>query len=505
MQVKKLSVEHLGCRGILVLALCFLFLAPAAAQELLNYPLDTINGEEVYKYRVERSIGLYRIGVNFNVSQSDIIRLNPQLRERGLHFDELLYIPTGRKVGEKPKVESQEVLPSTPVKVEETKPVVADKTKVESEKPKVESQPAKEEASVAVVEAFVPDTVVAVQDTVAAPVVETLDSIVDGRRVIEIALMLPFESQQTKRSATAARMLEFYQGALLALHESQNDSLLYRLRVYDVERSERRVKALCDSTELDHIQAVLGVVYPIQIKVMSQWCEAHKVPLFLPFCDNMDLKGHPQIYQFNSSDAEEAQVLTRWIQAQDTNMHCVMIETKEADVTNSTRALRKEMKAQGVSYTSLPMRDLLNDSAAYALIPEKENLIIVHSDRIQQVRALLPHLMTLQTVGYRLRLMSQYSWQKENIDMPQVYASKFTTDSTDMSGYNALWSQYFVNEHVSETPRYDLLGYDLMREIVHILNREPGESGLQSPIYWEAETEQDGWQNTYINIVEVER
>ena len=151
------------------------------------------------------------------------------------------------------------------------------------------------------------------------------------------------------------------------------------------------------------------------------------------------------------------------------------------------------------------MRDLLNDSAAYALIPEKENLIIVHSDRIQQVRALLPHLMTLQTVGYRLRLMSQYSWQKENIDMPQVYASKFTTDSTDMSGYNALWSQYFVNEHVSETPRYDLLGYDLMREIVHILNREPGESGLQSPIYWEAETEQDGWQNTYINIVEVER
>ena len=31
------------------------------AQELKEYPLDTINGEEVYKYRVERSIGLYRI------------------------------------------------------------------------------------------------------------------------------------------------------------------------------------------------------------------------------------------------------------------------------------------------------------------------------------------------------------------------------------------------------------------------------------------------------------
>ena len=66
MQVKKFSVERLGFRGFFILALCFLFLVPATAQELLNYPLDTVNGEEVYRYRVERSIGLYRIGVNFN-------------------------------------------------------------------------------------------------------------------------------------------------------------------------------------------------------------------------------------------------------------------------------------------------------------------------------------------------------------------------------------------------------------------------------------------------------
>ncbi|MBQ5379557.1 MAG: hypothetical protein IIU10_05030, partial [Paludibacteraceae bacterium] len=70
----------------------------AQEQELLNYPLDTINGEEVYRYNVERSVGLYRIGVTFNVAQSDIIRLNPQLRERGLLYGELLYLPTGRPV-----------------------------------------------------------------------------------------------------------------------------------------------------------------------------------------------------------------------------------------------------------------------------------------------------------------------------------------------------------------------------------------------------------------------
>lgn len=460
------------------------------AQELKDYPLDTINGEEVYKYRVEKSIGLYRIGVNFDVPQNDIIRLNPQLRERGLHYDELLLIPTKRKI--EPKKAEEPKPAEEPKQVEKVEPV-ADVQKAEEVLPS-------EEPQVVPVMAEQPE-IPAVVDTIVPQEEVTLDSVVDGRRVVEIALMLPFESQQTKRSATAARMLEFYQGALLALHDMQNDSLLYRLRVYDVERSDRRVKALCDSTELDHVKAVLGVVYPIQIKVMAQWCQAHKVPLFLPFCDNMELKGHPQIYQFNSSDSEEAQALTRWIQTQDSAIHCVVIEAKEAEISNSTRALRKEMKAQGISYASLPMRDLMNDSAAYAMDTAKENLIIVHSDRIQHVRVLLPYLLNLQEAGYRLRLMGQYSWQKENIALPQVYASKFSTDSTDMSTYNALWNQYFINEHVSETPRYDLLGYDLMREIVHILNREPGESGLQSPIYWEAETELDGWQNTYINIV----
>ena len=64
-------------KAIIIFALCSLFFVPTKAQEVLNYPLDTINGEEVYKYQVEKSIGLYRIGVNFNVSQGDIIRLNP--------------------------------------------------------------------------------------------------------------------------------------------------------------------------------------------------------------------------------------------------------------------------------------------------------------------------------------------------------------------------------------------------------------------------------------------
>lgn len=444
-------------KAIIIFALCSLFFVPTKAQELLNYPLDTINGEEVYKYQVEKSIGLYRIGVNFNVSQSDIIRLNPQLRERGLHFAETLLIPTGRKVEKKAPI-----IPNTPIDT-----IVRDTVIPE-----------------------VQDTVI-LQDTV---VVEP-----DTRRVIELALMLPFESQQTKRSGNAERMLEFYQGALLALHDRQNDSTLYRLHVYDSERSERRVQALCDSTELDSVRAILGLVYPIQIERMSSWCAAHQVPLFVPFSDDIDLATHPFVMQFNANARQEADSLCAWLEARKEDLHIVTTEVKDSELAAPIRTLRKQLKARDIAHKSVPLHDLLNDSAAHALDIEKENIIILHSDRYQQVRMILPHLITLRNAGYKIRLVSQYAWQKEHIELPQLYTSMFTQNE-GREAYDALWQASYKNEHVSLSPRYDLLGYDLMQALIAWLEGNQEYKGLQSTIEWK-QMQQGGYQNACVGVI----
>ena len=448
-------------KGYWLLVIVFLLspityhLSPLQAQDLLNYPLDTINGEEVYKYQVEKSIGLYRIGVNFNVSQSEIIRLNPQLRERGLHFAETLLIPTGRKVEEKKAVRDTVI----PEYRDTVIPVIQDTV-------------------------LQKDTVVAEPDT---------------RRVIELALMLPFESQQTKRSGNAERMMEFYQGALLALHDRQNDSTLYRLRVYDTERSERRVQALCDSTELDSVRAILGLVYPIQIERMSSWCAAHQVPLFVPFSDDIDLATHPFVMQFNANAKQEADSLCAWLEARREEIHIVTTEVKESDLAAPIRTLRKQLKARDIAYTAVPLHDLLNDSAAHALDIEKENIIILHSDRYQQVRIILPHLMTLRKAGYTIRLVSQYAWQKEHIELPQLYTSMFTQNE-GREAYDALWQESYKNEHVSLSPRYDLLGYDLMQALIGWLEGEPAHKGLQSAIEWK-QMQQGGYQNACVGVI----
>lgn len=467
---------------VIGLALCTLFFVQAKAQELLDYPLDTINGEEVYRYEVERSVGLYRIGVNFNVPQSEIIRLNPQLRERGLHYGEVLYLPTGRPVNAKPTKSTLKPKPA----IVETEPVVVSTVITET--------PVVAEAPLTPVAPIVTDTLTITETP------DTTDTVLDNRRIVELALMLPFESHQTKRSANAERMLEFYQGALIAMYELQNDSTKYRLRVYDTERSETRVGALCDSTEMDSVRGILGLVYPIQIERVAAWSEVHQVPTLLPFCDNTDLNNRSHLLQFNSTDRQEADSLCRWIKAQDSTIHCAFVEAQESELSGSIRTLRQRMDAHQIVYSNIALQDLLADSVAYALDSVNENLIILHSDRYQNVRTLIPHLLKLQQAGFRIRIVSQYSWQKENILLPQVYTSVFTGDR-DREAYEQLWATYFGSEHVSEAPRYDLLGYDLMRCLVAWINGEKAYNGLQSSIYWNQANETSGWQNANVRIV----
>ena len=464
-------------RSILVLCLLSFSAAvfcPLQAQELLNYPLDTVNGVEVYRYQVEKSIGLYRVGVNFHVTQEEIIRWNPQLENRGLHYGETLLLPTGRPV------------------VKETKPTVIETT--------VKEVPAQQEKEKPVE----PTPVVApiVEETVQpAPAPAESTPAVDNTKFIqpiELALMLPFESQQTKQSGNAERMLEFYQGALIALNEMQNDSVHFRLRVFDTGRSERVVNELCDSTVLDQVQGVLGLVYPIQIERMAAWSAAHQVPLLVPFSAEEEIAQKPYVLQFNSMDKQQADSICAWIKTRDA--HCVALEVRAADMSEYARTMRKQMQAHQIKYSAMALRDLLNDSVTYALDTEKENIILLHSDKYQHIRMLLPHLEKLQQAGYRIRIIGQYSWIKENITIPQVYTSMFTAKG-NREAYDALWSTYFNTEHASDAPRYDLLGYDLMKALVAWIDNKKTFEGLQSSIRW-TQIGEGGWQNNAVSIVE---
>ena len=173
-------------KGLLIFAILLAQWCIATAQELLPYPIDTIQGQAVYRYEVEKSIGLYRISVNFSVSQEDIIRWNPELKERGLHYGETLYIPVAGKTVPAVKHSSEPAIPVTlPAKEPEEAVVVAAPEKTQPVSEPV-TLPAKENKPVLVLEEVHEDTLPAApvsvqEDTSAIHIALQTDTLRDIR------------------------------------------------------------------------------------------------------------------------------------------------------------------------------------------------------------------------------------------------------------------------------------------------------------------------------------
>ena len=79
--------------SIIYLFVCISTSAYSANDSILNYPIDTINGQALYRYAVQKGEGLYRVSLKFGLTQDEIMRQNPNIKADGLKLGQVLHIP----------------------------------------------------------------------------------------------------------------------------------------------------------------------------------------------------------------------------------------------------------------------------------------------------------------------------------------------------------------------------------------------------------------------------
>ena len=460
------------------------------AQE--TWPVDTIDGQAVYKYRVPRSIGLYRVSVTFNVTQEEIIKWNPQLKERGLHYDEIINVPVNDK--------NKQFLPE-----ELTKPQPAPEPEVSSQQSEVSSQPeeisSQPEEPVLAVAPELQDSVIA-QDSVVLAAAEDSVALTAAEDTvppsIKIALLLPLQVGQ--HDAASQRFVDFYEGCLLALHDVQANQK-FDLYVYDTGKNEDKIQSLIADSSLKQMDAIIGPAYPNQVAALAPIVLEDSILTVVPFTDRVpDIINNPFLMQFNPRPQSQAAAVGTYLESRKDSVNMVFVDGREADIPYFIRELRQQVYNRGISYTRTSIKDILADSLFKALKDSVENILVFNSEKFSNLQVLLPHVI-IGKGDRQVTLFSQYSWQKERIILPQIYTSVFATDlPADQTEYDTLYATYFKHEHASELPRFDLLGYDLMRQLVAFLEGKEY-FGLQSDIRFERVNEFGGFINTHVQIV----
>ena len=261
------------------------------------------------------------------------------------------------------------------------------------------------------------------------------------------------------------------------------------------------VKRLIGDSTLHQMDAIIGPAYPAQVGPIAHLAQEDSVLTLIPFTDNVpDIQTNPFLLQFNPDAQREAKALADYLAPDKKKINCVFVESKEAETPAGIQTLQRELIARGISHTKATMHQILADSLFLSLKDSVENILVFGTEKFGNLQILIPHIMSGRA-GRKVTLYSRYSWQKENINMPQIYTSIFATaEPVDLTHYDQIFAQYFKHEHASSLPRYDLLGYDLMRKLIAQLKGKEY-FGLQSDINFERVGEDGGAVNTQIQII----
>ncbi len=485
-------------KEIYILIMLMAWMMPAKA-ELLDYPLDTIEGKVYYRYTVERSIGLYRISLNFGVTQEDILKANPHLQHQGLRFEEVILIPVGDEVMREEGDEAMRQEKKRDTKDRRRKRLVLFDDDTPVRKANVEVKQ-KSDTVVAIDTALVGDSVVAAKPFV-------IDS-----TTIRLALMLPLHADAVKREKNMERFYDFYAGALIAIYEAQAAGQTLEVFTYDIGKTIGRTKEILQQhPELHDMDAIIGPAYSQQVAMVVDSLREDSIPIVIPFLSRVEaIASNPNLLKFNPSEQIEADTVARYLAAKGGEVNCVVVKAKEGEVVpSSIKALHEALQREGVPMSHVSLRALLTDSLNGEFKSDKENILIFNTERYANLQTVMPHIEKISE-QYRITLYSHYSWQEEEIALPQLYVSVFAQEPRVSERYQELYDTYFAHELSSLHPRYDLLGYDLTNQLLHMLREErkaEGKAnagiweGVQSHIQYRQTTPEGGYENHIIHII----
>ena len=440
------------------------------------------------------------------MSQESILQANPELRERGLRYEEVILVPTNLVVmPKKAKPEKIEKVQAIEIPVERASLEVREQKEEVRELTKAVLQ------EVAFTDLSMPEVdtnVVPVQDTVSAKIYSD---------TIRLAYLLPLQAEIVQRTPMMDRFYDFYAGSLLALRHhnaTETDGLgnthttYYEVQTYDVGKDMHLINQLLDSNALAQTHAIIGPAYYNQVKAVSEYAKEHQIPVMVPFLPSVpDITTNKYLLKFNAYEEIQINAMMAYLDTlrSETNIVLVDAYANASDYPAGIRKLRDSIASRHLPTTHTTIRQILADSVGVALKDSVENILLFHSERYSNVQLLMPYLLSGKR-GKRLTLLSQYAWQGERILLPQLFVSVFRSpDNEALERYNQDFAQYFGHTLSSTQPRYDLLGYDLTSYLLDALRdgtfhvQETLYDGLQSSLLF-TQIEDGGYENTHVII-----
>ena len=370
---------------------------------------------------VNKDESLYKIATKYEVTPEEIIALNPTLKSKKLKKGMKLYIPFAKQK------EQEEVKQDT----------------IKDEQPVIEKEESK---------------------------------------VVKAAVILPFMLDKYAPSEQE-RMIEFYQGFLLAVETLKNEGYSFDIHTYDSGESTESLDKLIASGSLDDCNIIFGALYPAHNKQLATFAKHRNIPLVLPFTvKEEEIYSNPNAYIANALQTYIVEKSVEKFIERYSGANIIFVRN-EHDIEEKEFATRLK---QSIAKSNISHTEILTDSLismangngsnyiSTCMKPDTMNIFIPTSSKVETFNTLLPTLLvlkrdTLSTIP-EFTLFGYPEWQiyaNSNLEaMYEVdtyfYTSFFTNNILpEAVDIQTRYAEWYNRSMQNRYPRYGMLGYDI--------------------------------------------
>ncbi len=292
---------------------------------------------------------------------------------------------------------------------------------------------------------------------------------------IKAAVMLPFHADGNGNRDEQTRMVEYYEGFLMAVDSLKERGVNIDLYTYDTKGNAATVRNLLVKSEMKQMDIIFGPVQAESIKLVATFAKENNIRMVIPFTTKgEEVFTNPSVYQINTPQSYLYSEVYEHFTRKFTNANVIFLTDldERTDKNDFIRGLKDELQAKGTSFTDMSCRDSVATLALKDLfVADKENILIPTSGSNLALVKALPQLIVTKRLcpEQSVSLFGYPEWQTYTHDhlesfyeLDTYFYSSFYTNNLfpEAVQFSAAYRKWFSKSMLNSYPKYGMLGFD---------------------------------------------
>lgn len=515
-------------------------MAMAQDMPVSSLPIKTINGKQYHYYEVQPKETIYSLSHKLGIDKQTIEQYNPTIKD-GIRNHTILYFPVSE--------DSDASQPATPpggtivhkAKKGESAYAIAHQYGV-SVADLVAANPNILDGVKAKDNVIIPSTAATTQpaDTdepaqqqptnsifTREPVIVDLDDSTDSidseeetvPTQINIAVLLPFQSDRDKPAKQALYYTDFLKGLLMAVDTMRHVETPIHVAVFDTYENADSVRTILTREAIADASVIIAPEDSLQIDIIAQWADSTETKVLNMFAVRNALhESHPSLIQGNIPHEMMYDKALNSFMARFRDYTPVLLSNsaEDADKTKFVDMLAARLTSDGIEYRAISHNGNLDEAQLDWMQPDTKYVFVPTASSRVVLNSILPAIIAKKRAaespdnvalfGYPEWIIIRGELQQKLHEANTTIYSRFVMnpDNYRSRTLENQFRQWYGSAMIPTVPMYGTLGFDTGMWIINAIQDPENKehyTGIQNGFHLSRTAPDQGYVNNSLFLI----